>query len=255
MQALASDGTWRSVPTAGDFPFVDLSPGGTRIAIDYYAGTEGATVWDLSTGASRVLPFPDDYRTYEHSWRFTDEDTLLLVAGPDSWTVDATTGAAERYPGPVRGLSIAVDPDGKLLTSADFSEPAVLTDYAGGRPRDVSMARTGRLSSLHADGTTVAGTSYDGRPFSVVLADRQTLTPEAVLPVRNPDDNYGKGALTVAGLAMDGTVVLRVARVGRLGDGFTLVAWDPESGDLTRLADSPMTRQVVFAQHALASVA
>ena len=254
VHVLTTDATWRTVPTAGGSLSVDVSPGGNRLTVDYYAGTEGATVWDLATGASRVLPFPEDYRPYEHSWRFVNDDTLLLVAGPDSWTVNAFTGAAERTPEPVTGLSIAVDPAGELLSSADFDEPNVLTDHAGGRARKVSMARTGRLSSLHASVTTVVGTTYNGRPFSVLVADRRTLTPQTVLPIRNPDDNYGKGGLAVAGLAKHGTVLLRVTRIGPLGDGFNLVAWDPVSGDLSRVADNPVTRQVVFAQHALTGV-
>ena len=236
VQVLGGDGRWRTVPVDRRHPSASISPGGTRVAVTYYAHDgHGAVVHDLATGARRVLPFPDDYRPHDYTdWTFVDEDTLLLGAGDRAWAVDALTGSARRLPDRLGGgLSTAVDPTGGILVSASWGTPSVLTDRTAHGLRRVGMRRTGRLSALRADAGTVVGTSYDGRPFAVVVADRETLTPRVVLPVEDRDANYSNWGLGTLALTRDGVVLLRVAEIGPRVDGFRVVAWHPVTGALS----------------------
>ena len=111
------------------------------------------------------------------------------------------------------------------------------------------MDRTGRLSRIQADEDTVVGTTYDGQPFSVVVADRETLTPQFRLPVLDHEANYSNWGLGPLALTDDGTVLLRVAAIGRQVDGFRVVAWEPSSGGLSIVSttDLPVEAGVVFA--------
>lgn len=253
IQVLGTDNDWRTVPVEDQYPQAMLSPGGTRLSVTYYAKYDtGATIHDLGTGESWVVPFPDDYRPFDGTtWTFVDEDTLLLQGGT-AWLVDVRTGAAERLPeGIGGGLSTAVDPLGGLLVSAQWGTPNILVDYAEGAARKVSMQRTGRLSALRADTDTVVGTSYDGRPFAVVVADRSTLTPKVSLPIVDTDANYSNGGLGTLALTDDGTVLLRVAMLGRDVQGLRVVAWDPTTGDLSLVSRTDETAAVDFAEDLL----
>lgn len=255
-QVLGTDGSWRTVPLDGRYPIVSLSPDGTRLGIYYlYAGTDpehdyGMTVHDLATGETRSVQPPAAFEPWDYpDWAFVDEARLMLTSGPQTFVVEIETGEAEAMLSIPRGLSRALDPAGNLLVSADFDQPNVLTDYAGSTPREVSMGRTGRLSRIQADEDTVVGTTYDGRPFNVVVADRETLTPQYRLPVLDTEANYSNWGLGPMALADDGTVLLRVAAIGRRVDGFRVVAWDPTTGDLSIVsrADLPVETGVVFA--------
>ncbi|WP_341926311.1 hypothetical protein [Nocardioides psychrotolerans] len=261
-QVLGPDGEWRTVPLDGRYPRIALSPGGTRLAVYYYVDTEDpdhtydVTVHDLATGGSTVLEPPPGFVPWDDTgWSFLDEDLLLLTSGPASYAVSLSSGATE--PRPYRaGLSRTVDPDGEVLVSSDWSEPNVLLDYAGGAPREVSMARTGRLARIVADDDTVVGTSYENGPFAVYVADRATLTPRATLPVVDTDGNYSNWALGPQALLADGTVLLRVAALGRgRATGFRLVLWEPGTGDLSVVSSSdlPVEASVVFASGLLRS--
>lgn len=255
-QVLGPDGEWRTVPLDGRYPRIALSPGGTRLAVYYYVDTEdpdhtyAVTVHDLATGGSTVLEPPPGFVPWDDTgWSFLDEDLLLLNSGPASYAVSLGDGAAE--PRPYRaGLSRTLDPDGDVLVSSDWGERNVLLDYAGGTPREVSMAQTGRLARIVADDDTVVGTSYDNGPFAVYVADRATLTPQATLPVLDTDGNYSNWALGPQALLADGTVLLRVAALGGgRASGFRLVLWEPGTGDLSVVSSSalPVEASVVFA--------
>lgn len=131
----------------------------------------------------------------------------------------------------------------------------MLIDYAGGAPREVSMDSTGRLLRIQADEDTVVGTTYE-QPFSVVVADRKTLTPQSRLPVLDHEGNYSNWGLGPVAVADGGTVLLQVAAIGRRVDGFRLVAWDPDDGDLWIVTSTalPVEARVVFAQGPLRAV-
>lgn len=253
IQVLGTDEGWRTVPVDDEYPETRLSPRGTRLVVTYYGEHDtGATVHDLGTGESWVVPFPDDYRPFDDSsWTFVDEDTLLLQSG-GAWLVDAATGAAERLPKDIGGgLSTAVDPRGGILVSADWSTPNILVDYAEGAVHEVSMRGTGRLSALRADADTVVGTSYDRGPFAVVVADRSTLTPKVSLPITDPEGNYSNGGLSTLALTDDGTVLLRVAVIGRDVEGLRVVAWDPSTGGLSLVSRTDEIAAVDFAEDLL----
>ena len=64
--------------------------------------------------------------------------------GPQAWVVAIESGEVEETTAP-SGMVSTLDPAGTWLSGADFTEPNVLTDYAGGTPREVSMDRIGRL--------------------------------------------------------------------------------------------------------------
>ncbi|WP_101525846.1 hypothetical protein [Nocardioides houyundeii] len=261
-QVLGTGGEWRTVPIDGRFPVVSLSPQGTRLAV-YYGYDDrvgvydiGVTVHDLATGSSRTLEPPAGFEPRDDAgWMLLDEETLLFSSGPQTYAVAIDSGEAEEMSLPT-GMSTTLDPAGDWLSSADFAEPNVLTDYAGGTPREVSMDRTGRLLRIQADEDTVVGTTDDDQAFSVVVADRQTLTPQFRLPVLDYEGNYSNWGLGPVALADDGTVLLRVAAIGRRVDGFRLVAWDPAGGDLSIVTSTalPVEASVVFAQGALRAV-
>lgn len=63
------------------------------------------------------------------------------------------------------------------------------------------------------------------------------------------DANYSNWGLGPVALADDGTVLLRVAAIGRQVDGFRLVAWDPATGGLSIVSTAylPVETSVVFA--------
>ncbi len=208
-----------------------LSPAGEWRTISLpesrYAGVS------LSPEGSRVLVLDGD----------NDEDPVAVV--------DVSTGVVDRvpYPGDTYGSWAAAD-DGGLVESADWHRPRWLTDWSERPPRRVSMRSTGRLSHMVVAADTIVATSYDGHPFSVIVADRATLTPRAVLSVLDFEGNYSPGALRPIALQDDGTVLLKVSVFGRHVDGFRVVGWEPESGDLgiVTSTDLPLQRSVSFAQ-------
>ncbi len=214
-QLLSPSGVWRTVPLKGRYPRLQLSPDGTQLAVYYYGDRKfEVTVHDLATGEAHVLRAPPAFATWDGSaWVFRNEDELLLGGSRSAYVVSIDSGAAERLPYRA-GLSQAVDPAGNLLVSAQWSTRNVLTDYRPETPRVVSMALTGRLSSIRAGGDTVVGTSYDKRPFALVVADRKTLKPQASLPLLDYQGNYSNWGLSTLALLDDGRVLLRVAVIG-----------------------------------------
>ncbi len=123
----------------------------------------------------------------------------------------------------------------------------MLTDWADGSPREVSLKLIGRPSSISVSADSVASTSYDQGPLQVLLSDRETLTPTEQLAIQDPQGDFGNGGLSVLSITDDDTVLLRVNGTGRNGDGFRVVAWDPASSALSLVSTNPVTRQVAFA--------
>lgn len=258
-QVLSSAGAWRTVPIDGRFPWVSLSPGGTRLAVFYGFDNRkpehdyGVTVHDLATGSTRTLQPPAGFEPWDDAgWLFLDDDRLVFISGPEAYIVVIDSGRTEETTYP-NGLSTTLDAAGNWLGSADHDQPNVLTDYAGGTPREVSMDQTGRLSGIQASETTVVGTTYDNPGFSVVVADRRTLTPQFRLPLLDYDANYSNWGLRPVSIDDNGTVLLRVAAIGRKLDGFRLVAWEPLTGELSIVSSTalPVEASVVFAQSML----
>lgn len=241
---LGTDGEWRSVELTGEYPEVALSPAGTQLVISDLNAHEEVVVVDLPSGTSRTLAYPNGYVPFDYSyWQWLDEQRLILGGG-QGWVVPADGSTAHRVP---YAGGVTVDPDGQVLTMADISRPDVVTDWSSGIRRDVVSREIGHLASLQANRDAVVGTSYEHGPIAVYLADRHTLAPLAVLPVRDPSTNYGNGYLSVLSLTDDGTVLLRVGEFGRGDGGFRVVAWDPQTGDLSLVSINPVARQVAFA--------
>jgi len=238
---LATDGTWRRVPppSQGGYGAV-LSADGTRLAVDTQTGVDA---WDLPTGERTSVPFPSGYVPSESlEWAWVDDSTLLLDgANPagGGWLVEAVSADATRVPYPGNALSWTVDADGAVVESTDYGTPAQLVDRAGDEPRRVDTAALGlgRLTSIRANGDTVVavgGSAVLGGP-AVVVIDRANLEPRHVLPLFNPGDNYGSGKAPVVAVLHDGTVLLQIPVYGS-EFSWRVVAWDPQSGQLTRVS-------------------
>ena len=187
---------------------------------------------DLATGKARTIRPPREFVRSGAEWDFLNEDELLLAGSkPAVFSIDS--GDSRVLPYPVDGLSRAIDPAGNVLLSAQWGGPRMLIDHRADPPLVVSMNLTGRLSSMRADLDTVAGTSYDKGPFAVIVADRKSLTPRALLPVLDYEANYSNWGLVTLALTDDERVLLRVAALGRGSTGFRVVAWNPKNGDLS----------------------
>ncbi len=241
IQILSTDGSWRSVATTEQSPRAHLSPEGTRLVVDYYADTEvGATVYDLASGSTQQVPFPAGYRGWDfQSWSFVDEATLLFDDLDGGFLIDLVSGDVERVPFPTQ-FSWTVDPAGVVVESADVDGPSSVTEWSGGEARTVRTSET--LERIHANADSVAATSYDRRQFSLVVADRQTLTPQSVLRLGDGRGNtsgaFSNGGLGVLALAADGTVLMRVAVPDEGPDGFRVAAWEPGAGELSLVSSA-----------------
>ena len=250
-QLLSPSGTWRTVALDGKYPRLHLSPNGTRLAVDYYGDSRSeVAVHDLASGKARTLRPPREFvRSEETEWDFLNEDELMLN-GSKSFVFAIASGTSEVLPYPIDGLSRAVDPAGNVLVSNQWGGPRVLMDHQADPPVKVSMNLTGRLSSMRADRDTVVGTSYDKGPFAVIVADRKSLTPRAILPVLDFEGNYSNWGLGTLALVANGRVLLRVAAIGKGQTGFRVVAWNPNNGDLSVVSSTtlPATASVAFAE-------
>jgi len=233
VELLATDGTWRSVPPGSEYGGAELTRDGTRLAVETETGVD---IWDLPTGERTRLANPKGYRSWDvyPIWAWIDNSTLLFDdPNPGGWLVDMASGEATRVPYPNDSGWRTVDADGAVVQSLDFGKPAQLVDWAGGEPRRVDMSGIGRLSTIHADADTVVGTS-GATGSTVVVANRADLAPLHVLPLVDPGANYADGKLSIAALLDDGTLLLQVPVFGA-EFSWRLVAWDPRSGELTRV--------------------
>ncbi|HEX5016258.1 MAG TPA: hypothetical protein VFX15_01590, partial [Actinomycetes bacterium] len=202
------------------------------------------TIHDVRTGSAQTLSSPKP-PSEGNSWFFLNERKLLIGGGRSAYVVAVDRGTVQKQPYRF-GLSQTVDPSGNVLVSAQWAEPNVLTDYRAATPREVSMRLTGRLSSIRAGGNRVVGTSYDKRPFALIVADRKTLTPQTSLPLLDFQGNYSNWGLSTLALDDEGCVLLRVAVIGKGKSGFRVVAWNPSSGRLSIVSstDLPVAAQV-----------
>lgn len=64
------------------------------------------------------------------------------------------------------------------------------------------------------------------------------------------EGNYSPGALRPIALRDDEAVLLKVSVFGRHNEGFRVVLWDPESGDLSIVSTTslPIEQSVSFAE-------
>lgn len=257
IQLLGSDNSWRSVPVPDEnAPAASLAPGGSRLSVPTPNGVE---VWDLASGTHDSFGLPAGFKAWDNqTMRWIDDRTLLLDDFAGGWLLDTETGSTSKIPYPTEYPTYwALDPSGALVQAAEFGSPLVLTDWATGQPHKVPMTSTGRLYRLVISQGSVVGVSYADNPinkFAVIVADRADLTPRAILPIRDHDANYSNWALGPVIMRDDDTVLLWTAVPGTANiDGWRLVAWDPDSGDLSILArsDANPTWGVSFARDLL----
>lgn len=232
IHVLASDGTWRRLTARPGSGSAELTRDGTRLAVPR---RDGVDVWDLASAEHTWVPVPPGHVPWEYtSWRWVDNETLLLDEPGGGWLVSTLSGSADAVPYPSRtSFYWAVDAGGEVVESAQWGNPSVLTDWAGGVRRRIDMSATGRLASLQATADTVVGTSYENGPFAVYVADRDDLAPADVLRVHDHDANYSNGGLSVLAALEDGTVLLRVSVFSGPGMQWRIVAWDPDTDDLS----------------------
>lgn len=218
---LAVDGTWRSIPVPERYAQASLAPAGTRLL---FTKDSEVDVWDLTTGERATVPFPDRLVPWDFTRsKWLDETTLLLDDYRGGWLIDVTERSARRVPYPTR-FHWAVDSAGTVVE------------------------RVGRLERLVVTTDRVIGTTYTDGRFRVVVADRSTMAPRAVLPLRDFEGNYSNWALGPVAAQQDGTVIIWVAVVGK-DDGWRLVAWDPRTDDLSLVSrsDAEPTDVVTYA--------
>ena len=230
---LGAEGDWRSVPIDGIYGGAELSADGTRLAVT----TEtGADVWDLPTGERTRLDRPVDFPVTDENygwWRWVDDQTLMLDDGREDeggWLVDTESGDATPVAYPT-SLVNTVDPGGAL----------------------VEVPEADRLSGIKADGELVVGV----QDRSVVVADRDDLTPRTLLRFVDPDGNFTDGKMPVAAILEDGTAPLQVPAFSKDFSG-RLVAWDTASGDVSLVSRTvgsvPASYAVGLLDHADSSV-
>ena len=139
---------------------------------------------------------------------WVDDQTLMLDDGREDeggWLVNTGSGDATPVAYPTSRVN-TVDPEGAL----------------------VEVPEADRLFGIKADGDHVVGV----QDRSVVVADRDDLTPRTLLRFVDPDGNFTDGKMPVAAILEDGTVLLQVPPFGE-DFSWRLVAWDTASGDVT----------------------
>jgi hypothetical protein len=258
---LGDDGRWRSLDVSDvDFSHSyeydlgltrgSLSPDGTQLALGQL---ESVVVIDLTSGARRTFDVPGlgaRYQGREVFW------------SPDATTVYVSSTAAT----PARAVDLAT---GDTVTvpfepgaSAFLTDGRVVEHHWSGRAGyairvyDADGDRVFRSSNTDnvlgwlqyisarddrwvAQRVSIGWTSEDPRgpnaPTSGVLIMNADARPEALLPVKGYNANGGGGA--VFGWRGDDTVLFRIYR---LKAPAAVLAWNVESGRITRIADYHM---------------
>jgi hypothetical protein len=148
------------------------------------------------------------------------------------WVVDADTGETREVVYPRSGGDVdwsTVDDAGAVVeASYTMDDGAWFVDWAEGTARRVGLDE--RLVSLAARGDAVAA----GQDYTVIVADRSTLVPRAVLPYKDEDSSFVDGRMGVVALLDDNTVLLQVPVYAPQHRDFSwrIVAWQPGTGDL-----------------------
>jgi hypothetical protein len=260
---LGDDGRWRSLDVSDiDFSHSyeyeygltrgSLSPDGTRLALGQ---VEGVVVVDLTTGARQTYDVPGLGARYQGREVFWNPDATTVYVSSTAATparaVDLTTGktvAVPFEPGSSAFLADGTviedfydlrdyreqlrvyDPDGHVVsrTSNDGTVLDWIQDLTGRGDRWAAL-RVGR-------GWTQDDPRGPNAPASGVLVMDADARPEAFLPVKGYGANGGGGA--VLGWRDDDTVLFRIYRMRAPS---VVLAWNIESGRITRIADYHVT--------------
>jgi hypothetical protein len=216
---------WRQVelPDGGPFGWVF---GGTRLhwqgdtQIDLSVHKVGVATVDVVGGDSSGPDLPDDVQVYAYA------------VAPGGGAVAFGQGM-----------------DGRFV-NFDLEDGAVV--------RRVSPPSTPRVSEPVANETRVVGVVTAVPPVDgstpehagLVVLEREGYSASAYLPLANTrylqdiGNTLNPGGVTAVDWLNDQTVLLQHAPAS-FGKGWTLVAWDVETGELTHVSDGPGTLQLV----------
>lgn len=263
--ALGEDGDWRRVRVdapsdlAGDRGPVllseSLSPDGTRVALK---GDRAIYVVDLADGSTTKV------RTGRGAgmtaWQ-PDSTHLLVPQQEQGFVVDVTTGgrtpaawAADTDSGPFTG---AYEPGGRLLhvAPARGGELENVVESQGERvDLDVEADDIGQPVYFLPNARDVAMNTYPmidtgrrlrGRDDGLLVVDRERYRASAFLPVAGPEGHYlNDDALRPRTWLDDHTLLFSVRPSGTSQDesetGQFFLAWDTESGQVSRVAESTL---------------
>ncbi len=244
---LTADGRWATTQTpSGARYYASLSPDGTRLAS--VGEMDGRLfVTDVQDGAWREIPVPDGMRGLfvgTINWLTTEE--LVIWSGGEAWTVPLDGGEprGERRMPTVGFGAYTLAPDG-LEISFGWDRPTTDSPTRArivAETRDGTVLRTfttdalGNILGAFADedqvvameettGDVTTTTERDG----IVVLDRDDYTPTHLLPLK------GLHSVSPLGWLDDGTVLFIWSNSASTGSTWVLVAWELESGELTRV--------------------
>jgi hypothetical protein len=260
---LGDDGRWRSLDVSGlDFPNSyeyelgvsrgSLSPDGTHLALGQI---DGVVVVDLTSGARRTYDVPGLGPRWQSRQVFWNPDATRVyvssAAATPARAIDLATGetaAVPFEPGASAFLADGTviedfnnirtyreqiriyDPDGDMVFRASIDDTVLdwLQDLSGGGDRWAAQRVTRSWTQEDPRGPSA--------PASGILIMDADARPEALLPVKRYGLNGGGGA--VFGWRGDDTVLFRIYHIQAPE---AVVAWNVDSGKITRIADYEMT--------------
>lgn len=250
---LGTDGTWaRTHAPSEDLSYAKLSDDGTMLAA---LGDGALWVTDVRDGIWRQLELPAEpdaaYWTGLGTtmiWRGNTEIVLTNGGlGGATVRVDGSEPAVESY-GDLSIHDYTSTPDGRGLVFGVGAQGDVINEVEDGAVvRSIPAGALGRVYQPVAGNTRLAGAlsgiPRDDRPTNhsgIVVLDRATYGPTSYLPIARTTYTPGIGTGDAGGVVPlawldDRTLMLEYAT--STGQPWFLVAWDVESGDLSRVAE------------------
>lgn len=234
-------GHWRSVA---------LSPDGTRVA-----AVGRSLFWrDLAAGTWQRRDRPAGVDV-EATIRWIGPDEVVLSGYPATVRMDVTTGESAELGFARSGGWWAPGPEGGYLSH----DPAGLADRSGSSGEEVTrLVPTGSVGSLQrfavgedAIAAVRATTTYT-RPRGpteqdgLLVLDRATLETRALLPLPYEATYYSDGGNASVLWWLDGDTVLVEVHPKDAAKEY-LVAWDVDTGELSRIACWPGAHDATFA--------
>ncbi|WP_137292389.1 hypothetical protein [Nocardioides dongxiaopingii] len=240
---------------------VRLSPDGRRVAA---VGSSGF-FWrdldgDIDGGSWERVEVPAHAREGSVGWLPGSAVVVLQGYGPGV-RVDLATGATRLLPHLAEYVSWAADPEGRLTYQRPADEPSttgaalVSEDGDGGTaeafPGPLESIQRYALSDSSLAAARANGAVVGGRPAAhdvdgLIALDRATLATRALLPVEDRAGYYADGGHLVPTSWLDDDTVLFTVLPRDAAKEY-LLAWDVESGDLSRVACWPTAYDASFA--------
>lgn len=254
---VGSDGAQAPLALPGDLgryrSVVALSPDGRRVAL---TGVRGLYWRDLDGGDWRLVDVPRSVLDRVSPAWLADSASLILRDYGPGVRVDLASGATERLPQLSDYASWAADADGRLTYLSHDPVPLVASEQADGSVTEIDrgplkailgfVVSDDSLAAVRAYGGYAGGVRAVDDVDGMIALDRTTLATRAFLPVPDASSWYTDGgALAPLAWLDDDTVLLTVRPVDN--PKLYLVAWDVETGDLSRVACWPREYLTTFA--------